>query len=46
MPVAVRWRLVNGAEWLDACAFVAVGAQQTSTSFGQIEMLDGKNVGV
>ena len=28
VPVAVRWRLVNGAEWLDACVFVAVGAQQ------------------
>ena len=51
VPVAVRWRLVNGAEWLDACVFVAVGAQQAkthaaSTSIGQIEMPDGKAVGV
>ena len=41
---------MNGAEWLDACVFVAVGAQQTntyaaSTSFGQIELSEGKAVG-
>ena len=38
MGVAVRWRPLNGSECVAACFFVAVGAWQARTSFGQIPL--------
>ena len=38
---AVRWRLMDGAKWVAACVLVSLGAQQASTSFGQIPVSAG-----